>query len=101
GSMDTGAGGPPLPGLHEWIGGAHAAYLERNVHLIAELMAVQHADVSGGARHRTYAGFIEAGRAFDDVTPYVRYELTRYPDEGDPYYGKASGDGYQADTLGG
>jgi hypothetical protein len=100
GAMDTGAGGPPLPGIHEWIIGAHAAYLERDLHLIAEVIAVQHSELPGGARHRSYAGFVEVGRAFDDVTPYARYEVTRFPDEGDPYYGKASGDGYQAATLG-
>lgn len=101
GMMDAaGAGAPPLGALHEWIIGAHAAYLERGVHFIAEAILVQHTELTGGAQHRTYAGFVEGGRAFGDVTPYARYEITRYPDEGDPYYGKTAGDGYQAATLG-
>jgi hypothetical protein len=91
---------PPLGAIHEWIVGLHAAYLEHDVHLIAEAMMVQHTEVDDGAQHRTYAAFIEAGHAFDDVTPYARYEWTQFPDDGDPYMQKTRDDGYQTATLG-
>jgi len=100
GAMDTGAGAPALGPIHEWIFGAHAAYFEHELHVVAEALVIQHTELDTSARHRTYAAFGELGHAFDQLTPYVRYEWTRYPEEGDPYYGKAAGDGYQAATLG-
>lgn len=99
-AMGAADAGPPLGALHEWIAGAHAAYLEHDYHVIAEAMVLQHTELAGGARHRTFAGFVEAGRALDDVTPYARYEYTRFPDEGDPYLGKTAGDGYHAALVG-
>lgn len=95
-----GGGTPALGALHEWIIGAHVAYLENNLHVIAEALAVQHTELDTGAQHRSYAMFAEAGHSFDKVIPYVRYELTRFPSEGDPYYRKAEADGYQTVSLG-
>lgn len=92
--------GPALGPIHEWIVGAHAAYFEHELHFITEAMMIQHTVLDTGATHRTYAVFAEVGHTYDSVTPYVRYELTRFPDEGDPYYGKLGDDGYQAATVG-
>jgi len=95
------AGGPPArSALHEWIVGAHAAYLERGVHFIAEAMVVQHSELDSGAVHRTYAAFGELGRAVGDATPYLRYEWVAFPADGDPYYQRAADDGYQSVLLG-
>jgi hypothetical protein len=99
GTMTT-DGATPLGPIHEWIVGAHVVYLEHDLHLIAEAMAVQHAELDTGAQHRSYAMFAEAGHAFDRLTPYVRYELTRFPSEGDPYFRKTEADGYQTASLG-
>ena len=86
--------------LHELILGAHAAYFEHDVHFIAEAMMLQHTELDTGAVHRTYAAFAELGHAFDKVTPYARYEYTRFPAEGDPYFLKTAADGYQAASIG-
>jgi hypothetical protein len=96
----TEGGPPPLGPIHEWIVGAHAAYLEHDLHLIAEAIAVQHTELDTGAQHRSYAAFAEAGRVYDQVIPYARYEWTRFPSEGDPYYQRTAGDGYQAVSVG-
>ena len=86
--------------LHEWIVGAHAAYFEHEIHFVAEAMAIQHTELDTGVRHRTYAAFAEAGHTFDTLTPYVRYEWTRFPGEGDPYFLKTSVDGYTVASAG-
>lgn len=94
-------GGPPArSAIHEWIFGAHAAYLERGVHFVAEAMLVQHTELDTGTAHRSYAAFGEFGRSYGDVTPYARYEWVQFPDEGDPYYQRAAGDGYQTVLVG-
>ena len=90
----------PLGAIHEWIVGAHAAYLEHDLHLIAEAMMVQNTELDGGTRHRSYAAFAEAGHAFDKLMPYARYEWVRMPQEGDPYFRRTAGDGYQAASAG-
>ena len=94
------SGSPALGPLHEWIVGAHAAYLEHNIHFIAKALLITHTELDTGTRHRSYAAFVEAGRVFDDVTPYARYEWTRFPDNGDPYSSKLAGDGYQTVSVG-
>ena len=86
--------------LHEWIVGAHAAYFEHDLHFVTEAVMVQHTELETGARVRTYAAFGEVGRAFDKVTPYARYEWTRFPREGDTFYAKTADDSYQTASLG-
>lgn len=86
--------------LHELILGVHAAYFEHDIHFIAEAMMVQHTEVDSGAAHRTYAAFAELGHAFAALTPYARYEYTRFPVEGDPYYLRTAADGFQTASLG-
>jgi hypothetical protein len=101
GAGGVAAGAPaPLGAIHEWIVGAHAAYFEHDLHVVTEAILVQHTELATGARHRTYAAFAEVGRSFDRFTPYARYEWTRFPREGDPYYRKAASDGYQTGSLG-
>jgi hypothetical protein len=100
-ARDAEAGGAPALGpLREWLTGFHVAYLENGLHLVAEAYAIDHGELDTGATHWTYAAFAEAGRAFDNVLPFVRYEWTRFPDEGDPFYERTADDGYQAVTVG-
>jgi hypothetical protein len=86
--------------IHEWIIGAHAAYFEHEFHIVAEAMLIQHSELDTGMSHWTYAAFGELGHAFDNLTPYARYEWTRFPSEGDPLYAKAADDSYQTVSLG-
>nr|HEX4316749.1 hypothetical protein [Kofleriaceae bacterium] len=86
--------------LHEWIVGAHAAYFEHDFQVIAEALMIQHDYLDTGARQRTYTEFAELGHSWGNVTPYVRYERTRYPSDGDPYFQKVAADGYDTTSLG-
>jgi hypothetical protein len=90
----------PLGRMHEWIVGAHAAYFEHDFDFVAEAMMIQHTELDTHAVHRTYAAFAELGHTFDQVTPYVRYEWTSFPESGDPYYARSAADDYQGATLG-
>lgn len=99
-AADAGPPGPAVGPLREWLFGAHAAYFEHGMHAVAEAYAIEHRELDTDITHRSYAGFVELGRSFDEIMPVVRYEYTRYPDNGDPFFGTPAGDGYQALTLG-
>jgi hypothetical protein len=90
----------PLGALHEWLAGFHAAYFEHDLHAVLEVYAIKHTELDTGAGHWTYAGFAELGRSFGKNMPFARYEYTRFPSEGDPYFGNTAADGYQAFTAG-
>lgn len=90
----------PLGPLREWLAGAHVAYFEHDLHLVAEAYAIEHTELDTGASHWTYAAFAEAGKTFDKLLPFVRYEWTQFPSEGDPFYGRTADDGYQTVTVG-
>ncbi|HEX3758266.1 MAG TPA: hypothetical protein VHW23_06150 [Kofleriaceae bacterium] len=98
--MATDGGPGPLGALREWLAGVHAAYFEHELHVVIEAYAIDHAELDTGVSHWTYAGFAELGKSYGKLLPFVRYEYTRYPAEGDPYYERTAGDGYQAFTAG-
>lgn len=87
-SMATDAN--PHGSLREWIVGVHAAYQAHAVHVVSEGYLLQRTDLATRQPHRTIAGFVEAARSFDVITPYARYEWIRWPKEPEPYNG-ASG----------
>lgn len=76
----------PVVRVQEMMLGAHAAYLENNVHFIAEYLWVSHR--FAGRTGVTQAGFAEVGYAFGAFTPYVRGELVKFPNlaDLDPFY---------------
>jgi len=86
--------------LHELIVGGHAAYFEHQIHFVSEALMIQHTETDTGAVHRTFCAFGEAGYQIDSLTPYVRYEYTRFPTEGDPYFLKTAADGFQRPSIG-
>ena len=77
---------PPLPAqrIDELILGAHAAYLENNVHFIAEYLHVSHK--APGYSGVTQAGFVEVGYAIDRLTPYARFQRVSFPSTLDTFY---------------
>jgi hypothetical protein len=78
----------PTVFIREMMLGAHVAYLENNIHLIAEYLRVSHA--FAGLTGITQAGFVEAGYTLGAFVPYARGELVRFPAPGllDPFYGQ-------------
>jgi hypothetical protein len=86
--------------VHQWLLGAHLAYVEHDVQVIAEAYALLDTEQDTGTRHTTYAAFAEGGRTFDQVSPYARYQWTRFASSGDPYFGRTEADGVQIVTAG-
>jgi hypothetical protein len=75
---------PTTRHVGERILGAHLAYLEHNVQVIAEVLGIAHRSDIGTGITRT--GFAEAGYTLRDFTPYLRLEVARFPAVLDPFY---------------
>jgi hypothetical protein len=90
----------PIPEMDERIIGAHAAYLEGPLHLIAEGAAFFHLATASPATYTTIAGFIEAGWSFGDFTPYLLAERVSFPTPMDPFFATASGGAFGTLTAG-
>ncbi len=82
-----------VPPMDEKIVGAHLAYVEGNIHFIAEYAHFLHSVRGGGPDYHTNAGFFEAGYSFGEVTPYVLLDAIRMPSVNgaiqDPYFAVA------------
>jgi hypothetical protein len=81
----------PKVDIDEVILGAHLAYLENYVHLIAEYLRVAHKQ--GSVVTVTEGAFAELGYTFKSVTPYARVQLVIFPsldelDAADPFFRK-------------
>ena len=74
--------------VDEVILGAHLAYLENYVHLIAEYMRITHKFM--GIIGVTEAAYGELGYTFGAVTPYARVQLVIFPpmSDADPFLQK-------------
>jgi Gram-negative porin len=72
--------------VDEVILGAHLAYLENYVHLIAEYLRITHK--FSGRTGVTEAAYVELGYTFGLVTPYVRLQQVTFPPAAniDPFY---------------
>jgi hypothetical protein len=73
---------PARPKLDELIGGAHAVYMEHDLHILLETYLMVH-KASGGNARKTSGGFAELGYAIGEVTPYGRLEYISFPKLGD------------------
>ena len=77
---------PPSLPIDELVLGAHAVYLEHNVHFIAEYLHISHKISSTGYSGVTQAGFVEVGYAVGRWTPYGRFQRVSVPATLDPFY---------------
>jgi hypothetical protein len=81
-------GGPAMPmtiaTIDERIFGAHVAYLEHDIHVIAEYLNIVHTTM--GESGMTQAGFGEIGYEIRRITPYLRYERVSFPATVDPFF---------------
>jgi hypothetical protein len=83
-------GAPPPPGIpnrmRELVWGAHVAYREHHVHVIAEGAAIIHKEEVTNRTYRHYGGFVEIGYALGDFLPYARYEHIKFASIPDPFF---------------
>jgi hypothetical protein len=85
--LGPGSSGPGVPNnISELIFGAHAAYLEHDIHFIAEYWYLIHNEDSTQKQYITQDAFAEVGYSLGDFTPYFRYEWVQLPIGGDPFF---------------
>jgi hypothetical protein len=85
-AVDAGDPLGPSVFVREVMLGAHAAYLENDIHFIAEYLRVSHR--FSGLTGITQAGFVELGYSWGAFTPYLRGERVLFPAAAnlDPFY---------------
>ena len=82
------------------ITGGSAVYLSNDWEVMSEYYAFNNKDKSTDVKHKSWAGYLQAGRSFDDLTPYVRFERAVF-DQLDNYFSmQASGQSYARQALG-
>ncbi len=85
-AVDPNAVTPVVEKIDEIILGAHAVYLEKNVHFIAEYLHVSHKVSATNYTGVTQAGFAEVGYTFNQLTPYFRFQRISFPAVLDQFY---------------
>jgi len=92
-----------IPNMHEQILGAHVAYVEGRIHLIAEYAHFIHTVRGTDLSFVTDAGFVEAGYTIGDFTPFVVAEKIVFPGPAgqvaDPYFALSVGGGLGSGTT--
>ena len=78
---------PPPASIREIIAGGHVAYLENQIHVIAEYLYISHRNAgwTGG----THSAFLELGYEVGRFVPYLRGEWVKFPAEtatNDPFF---------------
>ena len=82
------------------IGGS-AVYLSSEWEVMSEYYRFNNKDKSGttGA-HKSWASYLQAGKSFNDLTPYVRVERTVLDQQDNYFSTQASGQSYARQALG-
>ena len=95
----VGLGTPNKTGLN-MVGGS-AVYLSDAWEVMSEYYGFNDKDKSGATgTHKSRAGYLQAGRTFNNLTPYVRFERTVL-DQADNYFRmQESGQSYARQALG-
>ena len=81
--------------------GGYAVYLENDWEVLSEYYDFSNSDkTTDTGKHRSWAGYFQAGRNFGSWTPYGRVERTRL-DQTDLYFSQqASGGSYHRTAVG-
>lgn len=82
------------------MSGAYFGYDTDNWEAIGEYYRFGNADLGSGAAHRSNAWFMQLGKTYDRVTPFVRFERAAL-DAGDAYFAsQESGRSYRRASIG-
>jgi hypothetical protein len=80
--------------------GAYFGYDADDWEAIGEYYAFRNADLAGGPRRASNAGFVYVGRAFGSMTPFVRYERTSLDPNDNYFRSQAVGRSYRRGVIG-
>ena len=81
-------------------GGGSLVYLSNDWEIMGEYYGFNDKDKATGVKHKSRAGYVQAGKSFNDLTPFIRLERTIL-DQRDNYFSmQASGQSYARQILG-
>lgn len=102
GNVDTDTATPPMhieTGL-DMFGGS-AVYLTNDWEVMSEYYRFDDKDKSGATgTHQSWAGYLQAGKSFNDLTPFIRLERTALNQKDNYFSTQASGQSYARQVLG-
>lgn len=82
------------------MGGGSIVYLSNDWEIMSEYYGFNDKDKSTDLKYKSRAGYFQAGRSFDELTPYVRLERTLF-NQADNYFSmQANGQSYARQALG-
>ena len=82
------------------MAGGSVVYLSNDWEIMSEYYGFNDKDKSTDLKYKSRAGYLQAGKSFNDLTPYVRFERTVL-DQLDNYFSmQASGQSYARQALG-
>ena len=82
------------------MGGAYFACDENDWEMIGEYYRFANTDQAGGGSKSSNAWFVQAGKTFNAVTPFVRFEKAAFNPLDNYFLSQASGHSYQRTSLG-
>lgn len=82
------------------MAGAYLGYDEHDWEVIAETYHFANQDLGSGTRHASRAGFVQAGRTFGLLTPFVRLEKVSLDPRDNFFRSQASGRSYRRSAFG-
>ena len=81
--------------------GGSAVYLAGDWEVLSEYYRFNDKDKSGGTgTHKSWADYLQVGKSFNDLTPYVRFERTVLSQQDNYFSMQASGQSYTRQALG-
>lgn len=82
------------------MAGGSLVYLSNDWEIMSEYYGFNDKDKTSGLKHKSRAGYVQAGRSFNNLTPFIRLERTIL-DQQDNYFSmQASGQSYARQILG-
>jgi hypothetical protein len=82
------------------MAGGSAVYLSNDWEVMSEYYGFNDKDKSTDLKHKSWAGYLQAGRSFNDLTPYVRFERAVFNQLDNYFSMQASGQSYARQVLG-
>jgi hypothetical protein len=81
--------------------GSSVVYLSNDWEIMGEYYHFNDKDMSGTTgTHKSWADYLQVGKSFNDLTPYVRFERTKFNQRDNYFSMQASGQSYARQALG-
>ena len=82
------------------MAGGSLVYLSNDWEFMSEYYGFNDKDKSAGLKHKSRAGYVQIGRSFNDLTPFIRLERTILNQQDNYFSMQANGQSYARQILG-